>query len=168
MEKERKYAGEATGFTRVEYIAENGCAKNMDIREMPHGNGILEVLKCSYRDGYKTREATVGECEQFIAWMKRVKNLIKLKYTATSDTPNGDSTWNYIVTPERDCTIKEFVEAVLGRRQGEWGSFTIKGGDFEYKNGKMKDQIPEEILGKRMKKAEANGGWSLMSYYLEI
>lgn len=85
--------------------------------------------------------------------------------------PYGDCTSSYEFTMTKQMTLKEFAEMVAEDGQ-EWGAIR-KGSAFgdvlvDYKHGKIKYQDcadPNAIL---KTEGTANGGWSLMDYYIEI
>ena len=61
--------------------------------------------------------------------------------------------------------VKEFVDEVLNRK-GDWGkiNFVGYGRPIEYKNGKLFEEIPEQVLNREIEKVDAVGGWSYMRY----
>lgn len=88
--------------------------------------------------------------------------------------PFGDCTSNYEIEFSREFTVREFVNEVI-KNKDEWGDFHIvtKGKPFgieksEYRHGKILSSFSEEILDRKIKFVRANGGWSLMSYYITL
>ena len=97
-------------------------------------------------------------------------NKIKLVYLRG---PFGDETSLYKVEWTGDITVDEFIFTVLKQFPKEWGSFEspILTKFAEYKYGEYKItniELYEKIRYKKIISAEANGGWSLMSYYLVV
>ena len=92
--------------------------------------------------------------------------MIKLTFIQTAPT-GGDETAPYDVLLEQECSVDDFVAAVLNRK--EWGYIRIKGlGQIEY----SQDEIVSTTLScgdmsKLIKSVRAAGGWSNMNYYLE-
>lgn len=94
---------------------------------------------------------------------------------------SGDCTAPYKVILERPCTLREFISYILSERAWDWGDIydvTNNGADsiwlyatcprYRYSHGKIEESIPEEILKKKVKSGNANGGWTLMDYYLVL
>lgn len=90
--------------------------------------------------------------------------------------PYGDCCCNYAVQFDRDYTVGEFVKEVLKEKPGEWGSFEIAAtsgrrgnvNTCEYKHGKVTKGFSGDVKGMKIKEVTANGGWSLMHYYLKV
>ena len=85
----------------------------------------------------------------------------------------GDCTAPYNVELDRAYTVNEFVNTVLTRK--EWGYIGIHcDGTFfgepkcEYKYDKLMYTLPDNVMNRRVVKAEADGGWSRMDYLLWI
>lgn len=85
----------------------------------------------------------------------------------------GDCTAPYHVELDKVYTVDEFVHTVLTRK--EWGYIGIycKGTIFgepkcEYRYDKLLYALPDDVLDKKIVKAEADGGWSRMDYLLWI
>ena len=78
----------------------------------------------------------------------------------------GDCTAPYDIEDYKEI-VADFVSEVLKTRQGEWGSFEIDGGKFEYKYGKLLDAIPTAVLEKKIIDAKAVGGWTWMQYEIK-
>ena len=93
-------------------------------------------------------------------------------FTLTQDTPTGgDCTAGYKVQFSKACTVREFIEEVLKRNSREWGEFKLKnlGVRTEYREGRLvKQNFADALLGSKITKAYAAGGWGLMDYYLTI
>ena len=63
--------------------------------------------------------------------------------------------------------VADFVGEVLNI-VGDWGYIVIKPYRFEYRYGKLLNNIPSELLARRISNVEASGGWSRMDYYLTL
>ena len=92
--------------------------------------------------------------------------------------PFGDSCCIYDVRIEGKCTVREFVESVLKEKPGEWGTFEIvkdmkyisqsRVDDCEYKKGEITRNFRKaETAEKEIEEIKANGGWSLMTYFIK-
>lgn len=79
----------------------------------------------------------------------------------------GDCTAPYDVT-EFPEIVADFVGEVLGKYKREWGYIVIKRYRFEYRYGKLLNNIPSELLARRVSNVEASGGWTGMDYYLTL
>lgn len=93
--------------------------------------------------------------------------MIKLIFRQTART-GGDETAPYDVFLERECTVEDFVTAVLNRK--EWGYIVINGfGRIEYRRDKIiSTTLNNGDMSQLIKSVHAAGGWSRMDYYLEI
>lgn len=90
--------------------------------------------------------------------------------------PFGDCTSDYEVCFPENMTVYEFIVAVLEEYPEEWGSFFVSwlgniGITFmKYKAGDIVNICDKECFLKikdyHIKKVSANGGWSLMDYYI--
>lgn len=88
---------------------------------------------------------------------------------------SSDCTRSYKLILDKECTVGEFVNAVLSR-QDEWGDIRLDDEKFqfgkpfcEYACGKIfnsDDSFSEEFLSKKVISASAYGGWGLMNYTL--
>lgn len=70
-----------------------------------------------------------------------------------------------------EYTVREFIEEVLKTHPGEWGYFELKnlGVRTDYKHGRLlKQHFADVLLGSKIVKAYASGGWSRMDYKLTI
>lgn len=97
----------------------------------------------------------------------------KLEITLKSISNMGsDGTTNYEVRLNRDCTLGEFIRAVLTTYTKEWG--TIRAfckGDCEYSGGKvLKSDFDNSTLEQMVdiKTIKASGGWGSMNYYVTL
>ena len=90
--------------------------------------------------------------------------------------PFGDSCCSYDVRIEGKCTVREFVESVLKEKPGEWGTFEIvkdikyisRVDDCEYKKGEITRNFRRaENAEKEIEEIKANGGWSMMNYFIK-
>lgn len=95
--------------------------------------------------------------------------MIKLKQTSG---PFGDATCNYEVVIEKPMTIRDFIAEVL-KNEREWGRIVI-GNNFvgnevcEFRHGHIVSMNETVDTSNTVKGGWANGGWSAMSYYLEL
>lgn len=94
-----------------------------------------------------------------------------MKFTQTH-REGGDCTAPYDVT-EFPEIVADFVCEVLGKYKGEWGDFDFYEGDrfirrIEYKYGQLIDNIPSDILTKRIKEIKGVGGWTWMRYSINL
>lgn len=92
-----------------------------------------------------------------------------------------DETAPYAVSLDRPYTVKDFIDAVIANNPKEWGRIYVHTvhdifacPSCEYRYGVV-DQgsgrygaLTAELLGKPVKSASANGGWSNMDYVLNI
>lgn len=76
----------------------------------------------------------------------------------------GDETAIYAVTGYNAKTVGEFVNEVLSEYPKEWGSFEVNNLLLNYRYGLIIDDIPLNVKDMRIKKIEAEGGWSRMDY----
>ena len=83
----------------------------------------------------------------------------------------SDCTAPYEVNLDRDYTVAEFIEEILSQWHREWGYFGVfrEGAIFgwprcEYRDGRLLDFMPDDILRKRIVKVKADGGWTRMDY----
>lgn len=91
-----------------------------------------------------------------------------IKYTQTH-CEGSDCTAPYDI--ETDCkTVGEFVDEVLRKHDNEWGDFKIKGmyGYYNYKHGKLIDEIPQKERNMQIKEIKAAGGYSNMDYLIHV
>lgn len=92
----------------------------------------------------------------------------------------GDCTAPYDVTLCKELTLVEFIEAVVkgvdGYGRSEWGCISIDDGSkyynapsCHYKHGEIEaENIPEEMLSRKVKSVSASGGWSNMDYRVQL
>lgn len=78
----------------------------------------------------------------------------------------GDCTAPYDITDYHEI-VADFVGEVLNTYKGEWGYFEIDYTHFEFRYGKLLNEIPSNILGKRIDSVKASGGYSRMDYYIK-
>ncbi len=108
--------------------------------------------------------------------------MVKLKFKKTHST-GSDETAPYDVILDRECTVREFIDAVLLRN--EWGKIEIRNSFrcvkfnsgmkvpitpcIEYcKNDVTSTNMTDDDMACVINKIRASGGWSNMNYYLEI
>lgn len=93
--------------------------------------------------------------------------MVKLNFRQTART-GGDETAPYDVFMEQECTVEDFITAVLNMK--EWGYIRIKGyGSIEYRQDKIvSTSLTNDDMAMVIKSVSAAGGWSRMDYYLEI
>lgn len=97
----------------------------------------------------------------------------------TSDT-RGDCTADYAVILDKEYTVEEFARAILSRKD-EWGRICLndepgaphKPAVFgrllcNYSNGRLLQELPEEIRNKKITAVKADGGWSNIDYLLAV
>jgi hypothetical protein len=95
-----------------------------------------------------------------------------MEFIATSSV-GSDETQSFDVRDYKG-TFGEFVKEVLTKYKSEWGEFKIKNtawfvpSSFEYKHGELLNEIPQDLLDKKIVKVQASGGWSNMDYYLYL
>lgn len=99
-----------------------------------------------------------------------------ITFTLTPTTPTS-STTNYRVNLDRDCTLKDFIDAVLAREE-EWGKIKITKRNcawynfptIEYHYGKIinRPNLPKEVYEYKVKSVNASGGWSGIYYYVSL
>ena len=92
----------------------------------------------------------------------------------------SDCTRPYNVTLNRDFTVAELILAIVkgvdAHARLEWGYIGIHEGYYpftnercEYRDGKIiSNDIPDEILCKKVISVRASGGWSRMDYCLTV
>lgn len=95
--------------------------------------------------------------------------MIKLKQTGG---PFGDATCNYEVVIENHMTVRDFIAEVL-KNEREWGDIYVgknlkRQKVCEYINGHIISMNETVDTSNTVKGGWANGGWSAMSYYLEV
>lgn len=79
---------------------------------------------------------------------------------------------DYIITLNKPCTVKEFIDYILEHNPKEWGYFGIYSvnnqpfGDphCEYAYGKLKSQLPESYLNQNIIRVSGNGGYTRSDY----
>lgn len=81
---------------------------------------------------------------------------------------HGDCTGEYEVKLDKQYTVREFIETILKEKPKEWGNIGIKSNWFEYKYGKVTENLPVEYLDKIVKEVKVSGGWSRMDYLITI
>lgn len=103
----------------------------------------------------------------------------KLIYRQTSEYAQDCSCgWEIIFADEHEHTVREFVDEILKMRSKDWGSISINDDGLliyhnviEYYHGEIKT-IQEEWLNKfsakRIKTIRANGGFTLMDYFVRV
>lgn len=86
--------------------------------------------------------------------------------------PEGDDcTAPYDIDFFESYKVKEFVDDILSNKE-EWGWITIRFDKtertFEYRDGRLKTELPKELLSRTIVFAGASGGWSRMDYHLYL
>lgn len=80
----------------------------------------------------------------------------------------GDETAGYDVILDKEYNVDDFVKTVVGIKS-EWGYISVKNNSrCEYKWGVILSNLDIELMGKKIKKVSASGGWSRMDYEIEI
>lgn len=97
----------------------------------------------------------------------------KLEITLKSISNMGsDGTTAYEVRLNRDCTLGEFIRAVLTTYTREWGAIrAYRKGTCEYSGGKiLKSDFDYSTLEQMVdtKTIKASGGWGSMNYYVTL
>lgn len=88
----------------------------------------------------------------------------------------GDCSANYKVSLDKPHTVSEFINLVLIERKGEWGEFEIYNPNvswleyerYEYHHGILNNEIPKDLLEKKIINITAHGGWTRMDYLLKL
>lgn len=93
--------------------------------------------------------------------------MIKMKFVQTAPT-GGDCTAPYDVFIDQDCTVEQFIEAVLTK--GEWGKICVAmSGVVEYKRDKITyNGLDKAVMSCLVGRIYAAGGYSCMDYYLDL
>lgn len=83
---------------------------------------------------------------------------------------SGDCTQRFRITLNRNCTLEEFIRAVL--EKNEWGYITIPMcGECEYRGNKvLRSTFGVSALESEINPMNitASGGWSRMDYRVEL
>lgn len=84
----------------------------------------------------------------------------------------GDETARYEVVLNKEYNVEEFVKEVL-KDTYEWGEIKEQNNWFgkkicSFSKGLRTSRIPEEYKNRKVASAYADGGWSLMTYYLKL
>ena len=101
--------------------------------------------------------------------MSKLRNLVDVEVGPVGN----DETRHYYLTPIKEFTVKEFVEAVLDDKR-EWGDFKIKSKSqtikIEYAYGRLSfnTELTESILNSVVLELGGHGGWSNSDYVLCI
>ena len=100
--------------------------------------------------------------------------MIKLNFAGG---PFGDETSNYHVKTDATYVV-QFIEQVLKERSNEWGEICISNTGVsnheicvcEYRYGKITRRATEydSYGAAKIKSISSNGGWSLMSYDIQV
>lgn len=88
----------------------------------------------------------------------------------------SDCTAPYFVELDKEYTVDEFVNTVLRRGYKEWGYIGINDNGktvfgtprCEYRHNKLLYTLPNDVLDKKVKSVEADGGYSLMDYLISL
>ena len=78
----------------------------------------------------------------------------------------GDCTAPYDIEDYKEI-VADFVGEVLNKYKGEWGYFEINYTHYEFRYGELLNDIPSNILSKRIASVKASGGYSRMDYYIK-
>ena len=96
----------------------------------------------------------------------------KVQFVHVRDISDATSWYNVLLL--QPMTVREFVDLMLAEHPDEWGDFHVRPSHrilCEYKYGKItstNDEQMNEIGDKRIVRVDANGGWSMMSYFFEV
>ena len=96
----------------------------------------------------------------------------KLNFERTGG-PRGDECSSYDVSFPEGMTLEELIKTILEERPNEWGDIKLGWGQsplIEYSKGRLYNPHSSlsENLNKEVIKIKADGGWSLMTYILEL
>lgn len=85
----------------------------------------------------------------------------------------GDVATPYKVIPDREYSLKEFIETIVSENPEERGSFRIMRnqtyvGMIRYDHGKINDGIPNDLSDAHVECIEAKGGWGRTDYTLKL
>ena len=87
----------------------------------------------------------------------------------------SDCTSGYRIIFYNKYTVKEFINEILRKCPGEFGSMMIKSGkryvariEFSYGDIQNDDDLSEEVFNSVIKSATAAGGWGQMHYDIII
>lgn len=92
--------------------------------------------------------------------------------------PYGDCTCAYRLELKREYTIKEFVEEIVKKKPGEWGTIyhckdlkEVYGAQLDtcdYSHGEITNHFSLIATGQqKIKEVIAHGGWTAMNYYIK-
>lgn len=96
-----------------------------------------------------------------------------MEFTSIGRT-GGDGSTPYRVTDYQAKTVIEFINEVLEECPYEWGEFEVRteSNGFHlsprvgYKQGELRDEIPDEWQYRFIEYVEATGCWSRTDYYI--
>ena len=108
---------------------------------------------------------------------------MKLKFVKAGATMS-DETTPYNVVFDKECTVREMIEAILKENPTEYGTIYLRNKDYEdegrhefyggcphcdYRRGKISNvNIPEQYMNASVDKVDSCGGWGVMSYWIYI
>lgn len=97
---------------------------------------------------------------------------MKDNFTFTHRLSLGDATSVYTLNFRDGSTVSDFV-GFLKQIPDEHGDVVITKGDrivlrTDHEHGLMSDDVPSEYAYMPIVKADANGGWSRMDYFIQI
>ena len=86
--------------------------------------------------------------------------------------PFGDETSLFDIKFTEEMTVEEFIKIAVAENLNEWGEFKYGWQSpiiAEYNRGEISyTEEYERVKNRIVNKATANGGWSLMTYFLSI
>ncbi len=99
--------------------------------------------------------------------------MLEFKFIQTGKTA-GDETTPYAVFLNEECSVGEFIDCVLKRK--EWGYIGIKSHghifgspNCEYRKDEIvRTDFTEEYLTRKVATVSAFGGWTRMDYLLTL
>lgn len=99
--------------------------------------------------------------------------MLEFHFIQTGKTAR-DATTPYAVSLNKECTVGEFIDCVLKRK--EWGYIGIKSyghifgsPNCEYQGDKIiKTEFTNEDLSRMVSTVSASGGWSRMDYLITL
>lgn len=100
-----------------------------------------------------------------------------LKFIESGQT-SGDCTTPYKVILNAPCQLRHFINHILEKRSGEWGSIYICNPDktitelprLEYRYGRLKEIHSLDLINLNawINNVNARGGYTCMDYYVTL
>lgn len=97
---------------------------------------------------------------------------MKENFTFTHRLSLGDGTSAYTLNFREGSTVSDFVE-FLKQMPDEHGNVVITKGDrivlrTDHEHGLISECVPSEYADMPIVKADTNGGWSRMDYFIQV